>query len=98
MEVQNHVKRSFDFFIDESSSRSSARYRRNLRKLDNWGNRGHTAINASWYKLARTMSNLIMTTANNDHEAPPEEESGIAPILGSGFEDEQPETDFDERI
>lgn len=44
------------------------------------------------------MNDLIITTATNDQEAPPEEESGIAPILGSGFEDEQPEPDFDERI
>lgn len=45
-----------------------------------------------------TMEDLTQTIINNDQEAPPEEESGIAPILGSGFEDEQPETDFDERI
>jgi hypothetical protein len=32
------------------------------------------------------------------HNTPPEEEQGLDPILGSGFEEEQPETDFDERI
>ena len=45
-----------------------------------------------------TMEDLTPTIANNDQEVAPEEESGIAPILGSGFEDEQPETEFDERI
>jgi hypothetical protein len=33
-----------------------------------------------------------------DHDTPAEEDKGLDPVLGSGFEEEQPETDFDERI
>jgi hypothetical protein len=45
-----------------------------------------------------TMEDFAQTINYHDQEALPEEESGIAPILGSGFEDEHPETDFEERI
>jgi hypothetical protein len=34
----------------------------------------------------------------NDHDTSAEEDKGLDPVLGSGFEEEQPETDFDERI
>lgn len=33
-----------------------------------------------------------------DHDTPAEEDKGLDPVLGSGFEEEQPEPDFDERI
>jgi hypothetical protein len=34
----------------------------------------------------------------SDHDTPAVVEQGLDPVLGSGFEEEQPETDFDERI
>lgn len=34
----------------------------------------------------------------SDHDTPVEQEQDLDPVLGSGFEEEQPETDFDERI
>jgi hypothetical protein len=40
-------------------------------------------------------TNQIRTT---DRDTPAEEDKGLDPVLGSGFEEEQPETDFDERI
>lgn len=39
-----------------------------------------------------------MTAIDNDHEAAQPEESDLDPVLGSGFEEEQPETNFYERI
>jgi len=33
-----------------------------------------------------------------DHDTPAEEDNGLDAVVGSGFEEEQPETDFDERI
>ncbi len=45
---------------------------------------------------------IIEVTPNQipvtDHDSPAEEDKGLDPVLGSGFEEEQPETDFEERI
>lgn len=41
------------------------------------------------------ISNQLPVT---DHDTPAEEDKGLDPVLGSGFDEEQPETSFDERI
>ncbi len=53
---------------------------------------------ASLYKLDMNMSENTNQIPFTDHDTPTEEEKGLDPVLGSGFEEEQPETDFDERI
>ena len=44
------------------------------------------------------MEDLNPTSIDTDHEASPPEESDLESVLGSGFEEEQPEDNFDERI
>lgn len=49
------------------------------------------------YKLDTTMEDTANQILASDHDTPTEQED-LDPVLGSGFEEEQPETDFDERI
>lgn len=50
------------------------------------------------YKLAMKMKDTTNQVHVTDHDTPAEEDKGLDPVLGSSFEEEQPETDFDERI
>lgn len=50
------------------------------------------------YKLDATMEDKPNQLPATDHDTPAEEDKGLDPVLGSGFEEEQPEIDFDERI
>lgn len=44
------------------------------------------------------MENTANQILASDHDTPAEEEQDLDPVLGSGFEEEQPEANFDERI
>lgn len=48
--------------------------------------------------LDTTMDDTPKQIPVTDHDTPAEEDKGLDPVVGSGFEEEQHETDFDERI
>jgi hypothetical protein len=50
------------------------------------------------HRLDTTMEDNFNQIPVTDQDTPAEEDNGLDPVLGSGFEEEQPETDFDERI
>lgn len=52
----------------------------------------------SLHKLATIMKDTQNQITATDQDTPAAEDKGLDPVLGSGFEEEQPETDFDERI
>lgn len=48
--------------------------------------------------LAVDMKKNLIRPHDNDNEPGRPTDDGIEPLLGSGFEEEQPEPDFDERM
>jgi hypothetical protein len=86
------------FYIAGPATESLGYRRTPVSSLDNQGNWGAYSGHASLYKLDTIMEDTRNQIPFTDHDTPAEEDNGLDPVLGSGFEEEQPETDFDERI
>lgn len=66
--------------------------------IDTCANSGHTAFMLACTSRTKFLHVTLCSPATPETEAASAVDAGVDPLLGSGFEEEQPEPDFDERI